>query len=112
MSLHLHLNKTCDHCGHTEEYWCGNITHNLTEMASQACLYRILWRPEEIDVHTAGRMIGTLEEGIKELEMYPNAFKVYNPDNGWGSYEGLLEFAKDCLTHCYKHPDASVVACR
>ena len=83
----------------------ANITHNLGEMAEAAGIYQALWRPEELGIYKAGRLITLLEAGIKLLEDDPERFKKLNPENGWGNYEGLLEVSKDYLKACRTFSD-------
>jgi len=112
MSLTLYLQKHCDHCDHTEELWSGDITHNLADMALACGLYKVLWRPDENGFDSAGFMIDNIEFGIENLRTFPVAYEEMNPENGWGDYDNLLNFAIDCLAACKKYPDASVVADR
>ena len=85
-----------------------NITHNLTEMADKAGLYTCMWCPEELDIKTAGDMIGFLENGIKELLSNPEYYKTFNPANGWGSYEGFVVAVGEYLQACKDNPDAEI----
>lgn len=87
-----------------------NITHNLNNMAKAVGLYEVLWRPEEIGITTASQMIAPLEKGIKELEANPDKYKVFNPSNGFGSYEDFIDFCKSVLHKCYEYPDAVIEA--
>jgi hypothetical protein len=89
-----------------------HITHNLGKMAEEAGIYEVLWRPEEIGINKASDMIPFLEKGLETLKSDPERFKEFNPENGWGSYEGLLVFAVDTLAACKEHPDARVSASR
>lgn len=101
MSLDLYLIDKYD--GYVYK---GNITHNLVMMASEAGLYQCLWRPEE-HYSFAEEVVPSLAEGIKTLSLDPEKFKAMNPSNGWGTYEGLLEFACKFLVACVAHPDAT-----
>ena len=95
-----------------------NITHNLGEMASACGLYEAMWRPfkilgyteeEEDDVCIlAVNIIQALKNGIRELESDPVKYKVFNPPNGWGDYDGLLKVATLYLDACQKYPKAEV----
>lgn len=89
-----------------------NITHNLNKMADAAGLYDCLWRPEEHDIDTAKQLIEPLRQGLHLLKLNPEEYKKYNPENGWGSYEGLVTFVEKYLDACYKYPDAKVSADR
>jgi hypothetical protein len=35
-------------------------------------------------------LIEPLKEGLHRLKSNPNKYKEFNPDNGWGDYEGWL----------------------
>jgi hypothetical protein len=92
----------------TTEVYTANITHNLSKMATVAGLYEVLWKP---NVSKAYELIVPLSTGLVELMTNPEKYKVYNPKNGWGDYDGLVEFMKDYLTACLKYPDATVSTC-
>ena len=85
-----------------------NITHNLNEMADVAGLYQCLWHPEEINATKAKDIIELLEVGIARLRLLPEVYKKFNASNGWGTYEDLLEFAKDTLIACKENPEAII----
>lgn len=89
-----------------------NITHNLNRMADAAGLYNCLWRPDENGINTAKQLIEPLRQGLHLLKLNPEEYKKYNPENGWGSYEGLVTFVEKYLDACYKYPDAKVSADR
>jgi len=96
----------------TNEVFSANITHNLGTMADEAGLYQYLWRPEEINITKAGELIEPLRQGLHELKMNPDKYKQFNPDNGWGSYDGLVRFVENYLNACYEYPEANVYADR
>lgn len=89
-----------------------NITHNLADMAREAGIYYYLWRPDEIGVTQAKQLIEPLTAGLARLEANPDRYKQFNPENGWGTYEGLVEFVRSYLTACMDYPDAMVSVCR
>jgi len=86
----------------------ANITHNLNHMASEAGIYKCLWRPDENDIEVAAQLIELLKEGLALLESDPERFKALNPSNGWGTYEGLVAFVRDYLDACMRYPNAAV----
>lgn len=90
-----------------EVFW-QNITHNLATMADNAGLYEALWRPEELGFLKAYELIPTLEAGLKRLKDSPEHYKKLNPENGWGSYEGLVAFVEQYLEACKENPDADI----
>lgn len=94
------------------EIFSGNITHNLNKMAMEAGIYQALWRPEEIDVTKAEQLIPLLQTGLEALKSDPDRFKEFNPENGWGDYDGLVQFVEEYLKACQENPDAEVNAWR
>jgi hypothetical protein len=92
----------------------ANITHNLTEMASEVklsngmTLYQVLWRPDESNLKYARDIADLLEEGWNILMADPEHFKKFNPENGWGSYGGLKKFVYKYLEACRFNPDAEL----
>jgi len=119
MSLDVTLKEAlrcpaCHHrffAGNDVIYW-ANITHNLGEMANNAGLYAILWRPEEEGVEFAGELIKPLSKGLDKLKSKPDFFKQFNPANGWGDYEALVKFVSSYLDACRNNPDAIVFVSR
>jgi hypothetical protein len=94
--------------------YSGNITHNLTAMASAVVLsngmtlYDILWRPDEHELKYAKDISDLLDEGWTILLSDPKRFKAFNPENGWGSYEGLCDFVYNYRNACWDNPDAEL----
>ena len=110
-----------------EEVFHTQITHNLGKMASAAGIYEALWRPyqlkddypilstskeeyqfEEDNPVYAKDIISTLEIGLEDLKEKPEYFKTFNPVNGWGIYDILVEVVGEYLEACKKHPDTIV----
>lgn len=89
-----------------------NITHNLTKMADMAGIYKCLWRPESIAMTHAAQLIEPLTKGLAELKSKPEYYKQFNPENSWGSYEGLLSFVESYLVACKANPDAKISVSR
>lgn len=98
--------------GESRELYSRNITHNLGKMAGAAGIYDCMWRPDEHSITHAKQLIEPLTLGLKRLRSDPDHFKVHNPLNGWGTYEGLVAFVADYLDACERHPEATVYACR
>lgn len=89
-----------------------NITHNLTGMASEAGIYKHLWRPEELGINFAQDLIKPLQAGLKLLIDDPEKFKIFNPENGWGNYDVLKKFVSDYLRNCKLYPNAKIEVSR
>ncbi len=107
MSLDVSLRKVM-----LTTIYSENITHNLNTMADKAGIYKHLWRPEEIGITTAEQLIEPLRAGLKELRAKPEYFKQFNPENGWGTYEGLCSFVENYLNECVENPDATIEVSR
>lgn len=94
------------------EVFSWNCTHNLARMADKAGLYLALWKPEELDYRVAHDLIDPLRNGLARLKGNREHYEQYNPDNGWGSYDALVEFVQEYLTACRKHPTATIEVSR
>lgn len=108
----------CSSCGHdhiakkSDELFSKNITHNLGNMADAAGIYKHLWRPDEIQVTKASELVEPLADGLQKLLADPAHYETFNPENGWGTYEGLVRFVREYLEACRDNPDARVSASR
>lgn len=91
-----------------EIVYSANITHNLINMADEAEIYKHLWRPDEIGITKAAELIEPLSAGLALLKSAPERFKKFNPENGWGTYDGLVAFVENYLAACEEYPTASV----
>jgi hypothetical protein len=89
-----------------------NITHNLGKMADAAGVYDACWCPDDHGWSRAKDLIDPLTVGLLRLKSDPEAFKVHNPANGWGDYDGLVRFVSDYLDACVKYPEASIHSSR
>lgn len=109
MSLDVYLTKVMP-----TEVYSSNITHNLGKMANQVLLsnghtlYQVLWRPDEHGWKLARDIDDMLDEGWNILMSNPELFKKFNPENGWGSYEGLCNFVYNYRNACWDSPDAEI----
>ena len=52
---------------------------------------------------------GPLAEGVRRMEADPAHYRAMNPDNGWGSYEGALEYLRRFARLCADHPSRWVL---
>lgn len=96
-------------CGDEREcVYEANVTHNLNRMADAAGIYEALWRPDEMGITKACDLVPLLKAGLEKLAADPEHFKTFNPTNGWGSYEGLVEFVAAYLQACERYPTADV----
>lgn len=125
MSLDIYFHgqpetKTCEcpDCGNEHEanvlpdLFSTNITHNLTEMADAAGIYKALWRPEEIGITHAKQLIEPLTEGLAKLRSDPEKYRAYNAENGWGTYGQFLPFVIGVLEAAKQYPEAEISVSR
>ncbi len=105
MSLDVSLNV---------EVFEANITHNLGEMAREVILkngqtlYMYLWRPEEVGAYYGSDIVEHIQEGYLELLNNPEKYKIFEPDNGWGTYDDFLPWLQKYLEACKIHPNARI----
>ena len=92
----------------TTTVFSSNITHNLGKMAAAAGIYHFLWQPGECEVSVAAQLIEPLQAGLQKLRAAPEQYEAMNPKNGWGNYDGLVDFVEGYLAACKRWPDAKV----
>ena len=90
--------------------FAANVTHNLTEMADAAGIFKAIWHPEEIGIEKAADLIPILESGLAALKGNPEKFRKLNPSNGWGTYDDFVPWIERYLAACVENPDAEVQA--
>ena len=95
-----------------EPVYDTNITHNLGTMAKAVGIYKALWRPEELDIDTAGDLIPLLELGLHVLKEAPEYYKQYNAENGWGLYKHFVPFVENYLIACKQYPQSKIAISR
>jgi hypothetical protein len=94
------------------DVYSANITHNLNSMAEAAGIYKALWRPDELGIVRASQLIPLLEKGLVMLVKDRKYLETFNPPNGWGSYESLVQFVERYLEACWENPEATVEVSR
>jgi len=89
-----------------------NITHNLVEMAEEAGIYKLLWRPEECGNPRAGDLVSPLTKAIEDMEKRPEHYKQFDAPNGWGDYDTFLGWLYEVRDVCGEFPDAEIEVSR
>jgi hypothetical protein len=98
--------------------YTSNITHNLGKMALEVhlecglTLYDVLWRPEEHNLLHAKDIAGLLDEAWNTLLADPYHYWQFNPKNGWGNYDGLVNFVYSYRNACWDSPEAEIMVYR
>jgi hypothetical protein len=108
--MSLDVTLSCEHCG--SSLFDANITHNLGGMALDAGIYEPLWRPEEIGVKRAHKLIEPLRAGLALLRSDPERFERLEPENKWGTYADFVPWVEEYLAACERYPLAEVSVSR
>jgi len=106
-----------------EQQVCLNITHNLNKIVDECGklvgkeYYELIWRNDELFGLKNGEVpavlvLKTLPDLIKNLLKFEDRLVDYLPSNGWGTFEGLIDFLCRYLSECYKHKEAYIYCCR
>jgi len=107
LDVYLMVTKPCS-------VYSANITHNVNTMAmvvelsNDLTLYDVMWRPDEHEMVYAKDIVDYLYAGWKDLVSNPEKYKKFNPSNGWGSYDGLVNFVKNYHDACMENLDAEL----
>jgi len=83
--------------------WQGNCTSNVAPM----------WRHAGADLAALHRVSApvaaeALAPAIRRMEEDPATYLAMNPANGWGNYNGCLQFLRDLHAACVDHPKTTV----
>lgn len=81
---------------------CGNYTYNVYRMYQNA--FSNFNGIKVLAGMSAKQAIPILESAIKNMKSSPEEYKLLNPSNGWGNYEGALNYLEGILLECKEHP--------
>ncbi|MFE5582529.1 hypothetical protein [Kitasatospora sp. NPDC056531] len=82
----------------------GNYTSNVSPMWTRA-----LGEPlRELDGQNAGHAVALLDTAISAMQAAPAEYREMNPANGWGRYEGALDYLKRLRAACAEHPKTTI----
>lgn len=84
----------------------GNYTYNVMPMYEKALGVQSL--TEFLQGKKVSEVIQPLMKGIREMEAHPEEYKKLNPENGWGNYEGALNFLKTIVSKCVLKSDYTI----
>lgn len=104
MSLDLEISyPECTHCGRGGPSNSFNYTYNVSPM-----WYKMFPKANgmvDIDYMTGKQAAKRLNKAISRMQKNEESMRLLEPDNGWGSYTGFLQFLKQLLTASEKCPD-------
>ena len=84
----------------------GNYTHNVQPMwrkalkAASGSDYGLC----DLNGTRASESIPVLEKAVKHMRENKEEYLPLNPTNGWGNYEGALQYLETLLECCQEHP--------
>lgn len=81
-----------------------NVTYNLGKMLRAAGFPP--W--DALIGAPASEAGGMLQSVADELVRAPDKYRKFNPPNGWGNYEGALEFVTRFAAECALNPEATI----
>lgn len=82
----------------------GNYTSNVSQMWATALGCSL----SELHGMPASECIPSLETAVADMEAFPHKYLPMNPDNGWGNYQGALEYLQTLLIACKKHQNTII----
>ncbi|PLR99586.1 hypothetical protein [Bacillus sp. T33-2] len=82
----------------------GNYTYNVSKM------YGAAMGKTMSDFHgmEAFNAVDILSKGFCEMRDNPEKYKAMNPSNGWGNYEGALQYLEKLLLACIENPNSII----
>lgn len=95
MSYDIHLEMTVD---------IGNYTSNVAPMWTKALGYRLA----DLHTKTADDALDDLRRAVQHMQDHPDVYRALEPSNGWGSYDGALDYLRRLLDACTTHPEAMI----
>ncbi|MEE4419582.1 hypothetical protein [Streptomyces bugieae] len=108
MSYDIHLEVAVDTGGPEPHLICpadiGNMTANVSGMWHDALGYPLA----KLDGRTAGNAAPDLRRAVTDMELHPAIYRAMEPDNGWGSYDGALDYLRRLADACAQHPKATI----
>lgn len=108
--VYVEYPAVCDHCG-------GDLSSRLEPKRVLEVNYTSntapMWRDggcdlREFDGKSASELLPAVNRAIVDMLARPAHHKQYEPENGWGSYDGTLKFLRQIRAACESDPDAKV----
>ena len=81
-----------------------NHTSNTSTLIKEVCGSR----PPEWNGKRCKDIYPALVQGVSLLTMYPQQYKCFEPENGWGTIKTTIAFLEKIIANCEKHPNAVI----
>ena len=78
----------------------GNYTRNVSPMWRDALGGKLL---SEFHDAPCSEAAGPLAGAVKRMEADPEKYRAMNPPNGWGDYEGAIDYLRRIAEACASH---------
>ncbi|MFE4857323.1 hypothetical protein [Streptomyces sp. NPDC056670] len=108
MSYDISLRVTVDVGGPEPAEFCpadiGNYTSNVSPLWSEALGRRLA----DLKDANAGDSLPALKRAVAAMEADPDKYRPMNPKNGWGDYEGALQYLRELRNACTAYPNATI----
>lgn len=76
-----------------------NVTYNLSKMWHEAG-----WDFDAVEGKPASEVRPFAEKVLENLLREPHKYMPLQPANGWGDYDGLVDFFTELIKACREHP--------
>jgi hypothetical protein len=100
--IYLDIDTGGEHAATVAEI--GNITRNLTPMIRKAI--GCGWF--DLQGKKAAEITEQVDDGLADMIANRDAYEELNPPNGWGDYEGCVDFLTSFAAALKDHPKAYV----
>lgn len=108
MSYDVSLHMKIDTGGPELVNYCaadiGNYTSNVSRMWNEALGLPLA----DLDGETAGDHATRLRLAVDDMTFRVGHYQAMNPANGWGSYDGALDYLTRLRDACIAHPKAVI----
>lgn len=88
------------------EIYKDNVTYNLSEM-----YYKCIDKEKgfkKLDGMNCKEALPIINNAIQDMLNNADEYRKLNPENGWGSYEGLLSSLQEMRNCCENNPDGTI----
>lgn len=82
----------------------GNYTYNISPMYQKAMNISLY----NFDGMKASEAIDILQKGLIDMTNNSLEYEKLNPENGWGDYQGAMNYLSKLLVECRKHPHSTI----
>jgi hypothetical protein len=108
MSYSIHLYMNVDTGGPEPTYVelaeIGGYTSNVAPMWTDALGRRLA----DLKEKNASEALAALQRAVAAMEADTGKYEAMNPPNGWGDYEGALDYLRRLMDACAAHPKATI----